>query len=114
MAGCGLQLIIRYSKKPTCRIFDSDWSESYLHCFYCQDRDRHPRRHQCSLDPDPSERQQRAALRLHPISDQLPGSARHRHFRYGRLLEKDQRGSMYKPIKRKHDKPCRAGLYLYA
>ncbi|TTE66782.1 Sodium/glucose cotransporter 5 [Bagarius yarrelli] len=51
-----------------------------------------PRGHQRGLDPDPSERQQWPALRLHPIGDQLPSSARYRHLCHGSVLEKNQRG----------------------
>lgn len=43
------------------------------------------------VDPHPTVGQQRPALRLHPVGDQLPRPARYRRLHPGRLLEEDQR-----------------------
>lgn len=56
-----------------------------------QDRDGDPGGGERGVDPHPAVGQQRPALRLHPVGDQLPGPARHGCLHPGRLLEEDQR-----------------------
>lgn len=55
------------------------------------------------MDPHPAVGQQRPALRLHPVGDQLPRPARYRRLHPGRLLEEDQRAGNAQSASSHHD-----------
>lgn len=64
--------------------------EMYYTCLF-QDCDRDPGGGECGVDPHPAVGQQWPAVRLHPVSDELPRSTRHRCLHSGCVLEEDQR-----------------------
>lgn len=55
-----------------------------------QDRDCYLGGGERGVDPHPAVGQQRPAVRLHPVGDELPRSARHRRLHPGHLLDEDQ------------------------
>lgn len=60
-------------------------------CCLFQDRDSDLGGGKCRVDPHLTVGQQRPAVCLHPVSDELPRSARHCCLHSGCLLEADQR-----------------------
>lgn len=77
------------SKNPSAsihRLFEWRWKRSALF----QDCDCHPGGGERGVDPNPAVGQQRSAVCLHPVSDQLPRATHHCCLHSGRVLEEDQ------------------------